>query len=778
MHQVTAVALHIQLKQAYADYLSFNREESALQEKDWVAQQKDKEPQFCFWYDTLEFILLILEFVKSIRSGDFELYINTLELLMPWVFALDHLNYAKCLPVHLRDMCTLEERHPAVHKAFHEGQFVGQKSLCPFSKLALDQTYEQLIDVLKDDGGIIGLTEDPAALRRYMTAGPELSRLIQEFERPVSNKYTKHHEQYSKFQNTFLIHVTKMNESFSNLGNPFIEDSGQLIDLATSAVMTDDIILCIRQVTKHGCTKYEEFFEDRISTQKKTWTSTLKRMNLSLFSDKSKPKKKKNEVSVVKEERAKVIHMLHASHSGRDVEDVLAHETSDMPPSLTRAGKMHHGNKADILTCLEAVTPELSSNRPNVDVIINDGSVIVHLLRPTYCDTFRDYINNMFLPYITQQLISVYRIDNVWDVYSPDSLKFALREDRGKGVRRKITLSTKIPGNWSGLLRVDQNKTELYALLAESLQSMRVPLGKQVITTSGTNALLNPLHNTERLSPCTHEEADTRMLLHVADAVHCGYRHILIRTNDSDVVVISIHCFPLLNDITELWVAIGTGVNFRYLPIHAIARQLGPDKCMALPIFHAFTGCDVNSSFYGIGKKSAWEGWVAQPELTSAFKSMSRCPSELSDDILAVLERYVVFLYDHDLVASKNVVTVNSARYELFHYSSKDFDHIPPTKDALVQHTLRTIYYGGHVCSQALIRCPELPNRSLWGMIKENDHWMPKWTTTETISNKLKSLNVCKCKVACKPPCKCYLGKNKCTALCYCRGDCFGNPKF
>ena len=46
---------------------------SALQEKDWVAQQKDKEPQFCFWYDTLEFILLILEFVKSIPSGDFEL---------------------------------------------------------------------------------------------------------------------------------------------------------------------------------------------------------------------------------------------------------------------------------------------------------------------------------------------------------------------------------------------------------------------------------------------------------------------------------------------------------------------------------------------------------------------------------------------------------------------------------------------------------------------------------------------------------------------------------
>ena len=47
--------------------------------------------------------------------------------------------------------------------------------------------------------------------------------------------------------------------------------------------------------------------------------------------------------------------------------------------------------------------------------------------------------------------------------------------------------------------------------------------------------------------------------------------------------------------------------------------MLGVQKCHALPIFHALTGCDVMSSFSGKGKKSAWQAWSAFPEVTTAF---------------------------------------------------------------------------------------------------------------------------------------------------------------
>ena len=35
---------------------------------------------------------------------------------------------------------------------------------------------------MKGDGGAVGLIDDPGALRRWMVAGPEIARLIEEFE--------------------------------------------------------------------------------------------------------------------------------------------------------------------------------------------------------------------------------------------------------------------------------------------------------------------------------------------------------------------------------------------------------------------------------------------------------------------------------------------------------------------------------------------------------------------------------------------------------------------
>ena len=44
----------------------------------------------------------------------------------------------------------------------------------------------------------------------------------------------------------------------------------------------------------------------------------------------------------------------------------------------------------------------------------------------------------------------------------------------------------------------------------------------------------------EWLSPCTHEKANTRMLFHAADGVKQGRQKIVIRTVDTDVVVLAV----------------------------------------------------------------------------------------------------------------------------------------------------------------------------------------------------------------------------------------------
>lgn len=95
------------------------------------------------------------------------------------------------------------------------------------------------------------------------------------------------------------------------------------------------------------------------------------------------------------------------------------------------------------------------------------------------------------------------------------------------------------------------------------------------------------------------------MRLHIADAVREGYQKIVLETVDTDVLVLSVDAMSRLH-LEHLWAAFGTGHYFRYIPVHEIAASDGPESALALPMFHAYTGCDIVSSFATRGKKLEW----------------------------------------------------------------------------------------------------------------------------------------------------------------------------
>ena len=55
----------------------------------------------------MRYQILILLFVRAHRERNFSLYVEVLEELVPLFFALDHVNYARWLPVHIRGMRSL-----------------------------------------------------------------------------------------------------------------------------------------------------------------------------------------------------------------------------------------------------------------------------------------------------------------------------------------------------------------------------------------------------------------------------------------------------------------------------------------------------------------------------------------------------------------------------------------------------------------------------------------------------------------------------------------------
>lgn len=251
----------------------------------------------------------------------------------------------------------------------------------------------------------------------------------------------------------------------------------------------------------------------------------------------------------------------------------------------------------------------------------------------------------------------------MWDSYISDSLKASARAKHGKGVRRRVVAEASIPGNWQSFLRVDSNKYELFMFLSEALLKGFDLNDKQLVITNGEAVLSKPpLVDSSSLAPCSHEEADSRIMRHASHAVSYNHHKLLIRSVDTDDVVLAVARAQQLPLIDELWIAFGTGKSFQYLPAHEIAAGLGPEKAQVLPMFHALTGCDTVSSFAGHGKKTAWAVWKVFPELTNALLKLSSAPSYVPEDVMSTLEKFVILIYDR----TSSCTYIDKARKKLF----------------------------------------------------------------------------------------------------------------
>lgn len=297
---------------------------------------------------------------------------------------------------------------------------------------------------------------------------------------------------------------------------------------------------------------------------------------------------------------------------------------------------------------------------------------------------------------------------------------------------------------------------------------LAVPGEKEIYSTHGESVLSSSLRaDMGVLEPCNHEEADTRLMVHALDASMSGHRRVKIRSNDTDVVVLAVSVVNSL-PLDELWVTYGSGMNVRNIPVHVVATSLGQDKASSLPMFHALTGCDTVSFFRGRGKKTAWDVWNVFPELTPVLKVLKELPEVITDESMAVLERFVVLLYDR----TSNLVFVNEARQELFSKRSRDLDSIPPTRASLEQHARRAVLQGGYVWGQTLLRHQVLPSPSDWGWQHQGNVWSPYWTALPQAKDTCHELIRCGCKTSCRGRCKCVKANLTCTGLCKCGGSC------
>jgi hypothetical protein len=774
-HSVTACTLYILQRRAYLLSIDDILQNESQSFDNWCLKKDSVSIQFKYWNSALKLELLLFRFVRSIRQGNFSMFVEAMKDVVPWFFALDHTNYARWVTVHLRDMLTISSSHPEIASEFQHGRFTISKTKHRFSSIAIDQAHEQLNAVIKGDGGAVGLTENEMALRRWVIAGPEVCRVISEFEHNVldSNSDASHHEQTDSMQKSFREDVRNLLRVFEETGNPFMEASSEaLVTLDTHILAHSSVAETVRNAEKTGILQLHQFVDERLLHQTKSILAPLPRNKFPLFSFKPATKSSRDilKLNQFKTDSELFSRLFIACQSRNgNLDEFFQHENQQCPPSLSQNGSLRLGSKSDLLDCLcKSVNTVAMKSVPDAEVVIFDGAAVVQMLRPQVCKTFQDYADMVVCPYLKTFFLTANRIDLVFDTYVSDSLKSATREKRGHGMRMHVSPSIKLPKNWSEFLRVDENKTELFHLLADSLTSREIP-NKLLLATYDTEVKCSSFVDTTLIAPCTHEEADSRMLLHCHHAAEQGAKQIALRTVDTDVVVLAVSSFPDLN-IDKLWIIFGVGKNVRVIPVHEIAASLGIDRTKSLPVFHAFTGCDTVSSFGGRGKKTAWDVWISYPNVTKAFMRLCSLGNDgIDDETFAILERFIVIMYDR----ACDALDVNSARKQLFTKKSRAFDSLPPTRDALLQHIKRTVHQSVHVWGQCFNKQPLIPNSGLWGWVRDTDKWVPLWMTIPEISKICTALIRCKCKKGCTVSrCKCVKANLLCTSLCQCDGKC------
>ena len=293
---MTVSALYVLLQNAYAKYQQdLDENECALSFDSWCAQQVMQMPQFHFWYLTMQLELLLLVFLRSIRQANYPLHVDSIAKMLPWFFALNHQNYARWLSVHLLDMRTLPQTAPEVACKFNEGFFTVNKSSNRFSAVAIDQAHEQNNAIVKGGGGAVGLTENLSALRRWMVSGPEIARIVNEFEDEIKRASkndinTNHHEEHRSFQEKSFKDVKALVASMEDLGNPFMEESKELSVLDTKEIASSEALTTLREIEQIGKQQSDNFTKECLVQRTKSLYDPIKKNKLYPFSTPS-PKK-------------------------------------------------------------------------------------------------------------------------------------------------------------------------------------------------------------------------------------------------------------------------------------------------------------------------------------------------------------------------------------------------------------------------------------------------------------------------------------------------------
>jgi hypothetical protein len=697
--------------------------------------------------------------------------------MLPLMAVYDHVNYTRWGTVYLLDMQQLSETAPTVYSEFMDGNFVVKHTPQKFNNVSTDQALEFVNRMCKVSGGLIGITRTESAMNRWLLTCSERTRLADEARAlagmvtQVSAMHKEGSSTRSKRDENDIQKLTNQLVAF----NPFGREQEDLICISTNDVAPDAVKNDLLTAKERGKSLVEDFISTRLGPNPSVgFFDPLKKNKSKTFEAiSSEPTKLSSAPKVLKADRKIYHRLLSAASSGREINlpSILKHELSPVPSSLASLdGQLHTTDKASLAHIIgdQFAKAEILPTTDKTCTLLDAMGIVQALQKPKGAQTFGDYADTFAENIFGHFRDGCTRVDVIFDAYKDNSIKTATRQKRSgktRKVRRIVDSgSVVLPYSWPSFLALEENKINLIQFLSKELlvRANNLPTGSELVIAGGPESDEHAASSVGRdvgHLMSTQEEADTRLILHAYDAKHQGYEKIVICCRDTDVLVLAIH-----HDLgPNVWISCGTGKKPRCLPVHEIRDQMDDDVVSALPLYHAVTGCDSTSQFYGLGKKSTWSVLIKHPHLLSGLYS-GNITEFASPANIKLVEQYVMVLYSK---SAEQHQSINSLRAQLFH-TKDDPCKLPPTSDALNLHILRAMYQA-LVWYCAGVAKPDLPSPETCGWHVDQGHLVPTLMELEAVPTACRELVSCGCRGDCSTArCSCKRASVACIEACKC----------
>ena len=241
---------------------------------------------------------LLLHLLRAEHDANFDLHLNTICEVIPWMHAAGRHTYAKFLPMYIANMRALAQKHPDSYQHMQSGGFVVRRTdNHRFNYVATDQTLEQTANRDgKSKGVVVGFILRKSALSHWLITR-HITAEYREAFKSLTHSETRPNQQHQDLGKTRLIKdehdVQHIVDVVTHCQNPFDLNTvpPELINITSGHVASEVVSNSLCSFLERGTKKSQVFMSERIveNTKSKGFWDPVPRTKLLSFSDMRKP---------------------------------------------------------------------------------------------------------------------------------------------------------------------------------------------------------------------------------------------------------------------------------------------------------------------------------------------------------------------------------------------------------------------------------------------------------------------------------------------------------